>query len=35
MRNNCAHPGDVGISPENLLSYFSDIANIIFENDKF
>ncbi|MBW2972862.1 hypothetical protein KY346_00540 [Candidatus Woesearchaeota archaeon] len=35
MRNNCAHPGDAGISPENLLSFYSDVDSIIFKNPKF
>jgi hypothetical protein len=35
MRNNSAHPGDAGITSENLISFYSDIKTIIFENEKF
>ena len=35
MRNNCAHPGDAIISDENLMSFYSDLDNIIFVNPKF
>ena len=35
MRNNSAHPGEAPISPENLLSFYSDLKNIIFDNPKF
>ncbi len=35
MRNNSAHPGDAIITDENMLSFFSDIDSIIFNNPKF
>jgi len=35
MRNTCAHPGETTISDENLLSFFSDIQNIVFNNQRF
>lgn len=35
MRNTCAHPGEANVSDENLLSFFSDIDNLIFANPKF
>jgi hypothetical protein len=35
MRNNCAHPGDAGVTEENLLSFFSDIDLFVFINGKF
>ena len=35
MRNNCGHPGDAPISDENLMSFYSDIDNIILNNHKF
>jgi len=35
MRNNSAHPGEAPISPENLLSFYSDLKNIVFDNPKF
>lgn len=35
MRNNAAHSGEAEISPENLLSFFSDLKNIVFTNDNF
>jgi len=35
MRCQCAHPGDAPMTPYNLLSYFSDLNEIIFKNLKF
>jgi len=35
MRNTCAHPGENLTSDENILSFFSDINNLIFSNPKF
>lgn len=35
MRNNSAHPGEAPISPENLLSFYSDLKNMVFDNPKF
>jgi hypothetical protein len=35
MRCQCAHPGDAPITEFNLLSYFSDINEIILKNPKF
>ena len=35
MRCQCAHPGDAPMTQYNLVSYFSDINEIIFKNDKF
>lgn len=35
MRNNCAHPGEALITEANLISFYSDIKNIIFDNEKF
>ena len=35
MRCQCAHPGDAPMTPYNLLSYFSDLNEIIFKSDKF
>lgn len=35
MRCQCAHPGDAPLTPYNLLSYFSDLNEIIFKNEKF
>jgi hypothetical protein len=35
MRCQCAHPGDAPVTPYNLLSYFSDLNEIIFKNEKF
>jgi hypothetical protein len=35
MRCQSAHPGDAPITEWNLLSYFSDINEIIFKNSKF
>ena len=35
MRNHCAHPGEAPITPYNVMSFFSDINEIIFKNYKF
>ena len=35
MRNNSGHPGEATISPENLLSFYSDLKNIVFDNNNF
>jgi hypothetical protein len=35
MRNQCAHPGEAPITFYNLLSFFSDINEIILNNAKF
>lgn len=35
MRNNSGHPGEAIISPENLLSFYSDLDTIVFNNKKF
>jgi hypothetical protein len=35
MRCQCAHPGDAPMTPYNLLSYFSDLNEIIFKNPRF
>jgi len=35
MRNQSAHPGDAPITPYNLMSFFSDIQQIVLENSKF
>jgi len=35
LRNTCAHPGEASITMENVLSFFSDIKRIIFDNEKF
>lgn len=35
MRNNSAHPGEAPITPENLASFYSDIDQIVFRNEKF
>lgn len=35
MRNNSSHPGNAEITPENLLSFFSDLREIIFSNSVF
>ncbi|HNW71676.1 MAG TPA: hypothetical protein PKZ36_00300 [Candidatus Paceibacterota bacterium] len=34
MRNQSAHPGDAPITSYNLMSFFSDLKEIIFNNDK-
>ena len=35
MRNNSGHPGDATISPENLVSFYSDLDNNVFKNKNF
>jgi hypothetical protein len=35
MRCQSAHPGDAPITPFNLLSFFSDLDQIVFSNPKF
>lgn len=35
MRNNSAHPGEAPITPENLLSFYSDLKTMVFDNDEF
>lgn len=35
MRCQCAHPGEAPITPFNLMSFFSDINEIILKNPKF
>lgn len=35
MRNHCAHPGEAPITPYNVMSFFSDINEIIFKNPNF
>ena len=35
MRNNSGHPGEAVISPENLLSFYSDLGTIVFNNKNF
>jgi hypothetical protein len=35
MRCQSAHPGDAPITQFNLLSFFSDLDQIIFSNAKF
>jgi hypothetical protein len=35
IRCQCAHPGDAPVTQYNLMSYFSDLNEIIFKNDKF
>ena len=35
MRNNAGHPGQATISYENLLSFYSDLRNYIFNNENF
>ena len=35
MRNNAGHPGHATISYENLLSFYSDLRNYIFNNENF
>ena len=35
MRNNAGHPGQATISSENLLSFYSDLKNYIFDNANF
>jgi hypothetical protein len=35
MRNTSAHPGDAILTDENVLSFFSDIDSMVFNNPKF
>jgi hypothetical protein len=35
LRCQCAHPGDAPITEYNLLSFFSDINEIVLKNEKF
>jgi len=35
LRCQCAHPGDAPITEYNLLSFFSDLNEIVLKNDKF
>ena len=35
MRNTCAHPGEAPFTEENVLSFFSDIDQMILSNKKF
>jgi hypothetical protein len=35
LRCQCAHPGDAPVTEFNLLSYFSDLNEIILRNQKF
>ena len=35
MRCQSAHPGDAPLTQYNLLSYFSDLNEIVFKNEKF
>jgi len=35
MRCQCAHPGEAPITEWNLLSFFSDITEIVFKNETF
>lgn len=35
IRNNCAHPGNAPLTEDNLLSFFSDICEIVHFNNKF
>lgn len=35
MRCQCAHPGEAPVTEYNLLSYFSDLNEIVFKNDMF
>jgi hypothetical protein len=35
MRCQCSHPGDAPITEWNLLSFFSDIKEIVLKNNKF
>lgn len=35
LRCQCAHPGDAPVTEYNLLSYFSDISEIVLKNNKF
>jgi hypothetical protein len=35
LRCQCAHPGDAPVTEYNLLSYYSDLNEIVFKNPKF
>lgn len=35
LRCQCAHPGDAPVTEYNLLSYFSDLNEIVLKNEKF
>ena len=35
LRSQCAHPGNAPVTEYNLLSFFSDINEIVFKNPKF
>jgi hypothetical protein len=35
MRCQCAHPGEVGVTEYNLMSFFSDLDQIVFRNPMF
>lgn len=35
LRNHSAHPGEAPVTPYNLLSFFSDIIEIVLKNGKF
>jgi hypothetical protein len=35
MRCQCAHPGEAPITPYNLMSFFSDLNEIVLKNPKF
>jgi len=35
LRCQCSHPGDAPVTEFNLLSYFSDLNEIVFKNPKF
>ena len=35
MRSQCAHPGDAGVTEYNLMSFFSDLNQIVFRNPMF
>jgi len=34
LRSQCSHPGEAPITEYNLLSFFSDINEIVFKNPK-
>ena len=35
MRCQCAHPGEAPVTEYNLMSFFSDINEIVFQNTVF
>jgi hypothetical protein len=35
MRNNAAHPGEAPITEPNLLSFYSDLKTMVFDNFDF